>query len=89
MGNFVMAVIDDNSIAMLKDIREKGKLVERPGRKTANLSFLDKGGYGSRVAMEMNHISDVHTPGKKHTVRRFLWNIKDLLQQETESFAPS
>ena len=52
MGNFVIAVIDNSNIEMLKDIYEKGKLVERSGRKAANLSLLCKGGYGSRVAME-------------------------------------
>jgi len=52
MGNFVIAVIDNSNIEMLKDHYEKGKLIEKSGRKTANLSFLGKGGYGSRVAME-------------------------------------
>jgi hypothetical protein len=50
MRNFVIAVIDNSNIEMVKDIYEKGKLVERSGRKAANLSFLGKGGYGGRVA---------------------------------------
>jgi hypothetical protein len=52
MENFVIAVIDNSRIEMVKSIYEKGKLVERSGRKTANLSFLGEGGYGGRVAME-------------------------------------
>jgi hypothetical protein len=54
MVNFVIAVIDNSTIEMLKDIYEKSKLAERSGRKAANLSLLCKGGYGGRVAMEEN-----------------------------------
>jgi hypothetical protein len=51
MGNLVIAVIDNSNIEMSKNIYEKGKLVEKSGRKATNLSFLGKRGYGSRVAM--------------------------------------
>jgi hypothetical protein len=44
MGNFVIAVINNSNIEMLKDIYEKSKLVEKSGRKAAKLSFLDKRG---------------------------------------------
>jgi hypothetical protein len=67
----VIAVIDNSNIEMLKDTYEKGKLIEKSGRKTANLSFLSKGGYGSRVAMEKSLSVMLILPVKKHRVRRF------------------
>jgi hypothetical protein len=51
---FVIAIIDNNFREMLKYVYEKGKLVERSGRKATSLSLPLKGRYGSRVAMEKN-----------------------------------
>jgi hypothetical protein len=50
--NSVMYVIDNIDIEMLKRMHEKGKLVERPGRKATNLRLPRSGGYGSRATME-------------------------------------
>ena len=49
-----MIIINDkNSKEMLKHTYEKGKLIERPGRKATSLSLpRDRGRYGGRAAME-------------------------------------
>lgn len=70
MENCVITVIDNNSLEMLQYIYEKGKLVERSGRKTTNLSLPCRGGYGSRVAMEKKRIRHADSPGQKHSTRR-------------------
>jgi hypothetical protein len=66
----VMFVIVNNRIAMHNSIYEKGKLVEKSGRKATNLRLPHWGGYGSRAAMEKSIYIYAHPPGRKHQVRR-------------------
>jgi hypothetical protein len=47
----VMSVINAKSILMLNCFYEKGKLVEKSGRKTTYLRSSCKGEYGGRVTI--------------------------------------
>jgi hypothetical protein len=48
---------------MLKNTYEKGKLVEKSGRKATNLHLPHSGGYGRRAAMEKTYSSMPILPG--------------------------
>jgi len=65
-----MCVIVNDSIKMDNSIYEKGKLVEKSGRKATNLRFPVRGGYGRRAAMEKSIFIYAYPPGQNHPVRR-------------------
>jgi len=70
MAISVMYVIVNNNVKMDNSIYEKGKLVEKSGRKATNLRLPHEGGYGSRVAMEKSIFIYASPPGTNHLVRR-------------------
>jgi hypothetical protein len=70
MSRSVMYVIVNNNVKMDNSIYEKGKLVEKSGRKATNLRLPLGGGYGRRAAMEKSIFIDAYPPGQKHPVRR-------------------
>ena len=67
---YVMYVIVHRRIMMLKYTYEKGKLVEKSGRKATNLRLPQWGGYGRRAAMEKSIFIYACPPGPNHPVRR-------------------
>jgi hypothetical protein len=70
MAHSVMYVIVNNNVKMDNSIYEKGKLVEKSGRKATNLRLLRRGGYGRRAAMEKSIFIIAYPPGHNHPVRR-------------------
>ena len=70
MAISVMYVIDNNSIKMDNIFYEKGKLVEKSGRKATNLRLPVTGDYGRRAAMAKSIFVYANSPGKQHPVRR-------------------
>jgi hypothetical protein len=58
-----MCIIDNIGMEVLKSIHEKGKLVEKSGRKATNLRSSRSGGYGSRATMEKNISEYADSPG--------------------------
>jgi hypothetical protein len=63
-------VTHNDTPKVVKDTHEKGKLVERSGRKATNLRLPRGERYGSRATMENSMSAMPIPPGKNHPVRR-------------------
>ena len=70
--NFVMHVITNRNKAVLNCMHEKGKLVEKSGRKTTYLRSPYNREYGRRVAMEKSVSIYANLPGQNYSVGRLL-----------------
>jgi hypothetical protein len=70
MAYSVIYVIVNIDAKVDNSIYEKGKLVEKSGRKATNLRLPLRGGYGRRAAMEKSIFIYAYPPGQKHPVRR-------------------
>ncbi len=70
--NLVMHVIINKNRTMLNCTHEKGKLVERSGRKTTYLRSPYNREYGRRVTMEKSVSIYANLPGQDYSVGRLL-----------------
>ena len=71
-GDLVMHVIINRNKVMLNCTHEKGKLVEKSGRKTTYLRSLYNREYGRRVTMEKSVPTHANLPGQNYSVGRLL-----------------
>lgn len=71
-NNLVMHVIINKNKMMLNCTHEKGKLVEKSGRKTTCLRSPRNGEYGRRVTMEKSIFAYADLPGQHYPPGRLL-----------------